>query len=300
MLCDSAVYSLQHVPTGATIEWDFERYTGSEAFNKFPFIIGSGQRTKEVVFKRGTQITYGGTQPPEIPALPMPYSIEGNVINSNSTIEPYQGTRSIYAHITFNGNRYTLEKEVYMPKYMGYGEGNPLRPNTPYLFSLKYPVESNWESNVEWIISDINGTYKRYGNSAVINTGNSIAISMIAKHIVSCSDAESDTLFLQVIPDVNMTFANPASGNVEINVVASGDVYGNYNIQTMSTQSTTPYMGAYRLELWHEMYGKVREMDVPENTPTVTMNVDGLSSGIYILRLIIDNEVIETSQMIIK
>ena len=59
-------------------------------------------------------------------------------------------------------------------------------------------------------------------------------------------------------------------------------------------------MGAYRLELWHEMYGKVREMDLPENTPTVTMNVDGLSSGIYILRLIVDNQLIETSQMIIK
>ncbi len=44
----------------------------------------------------------------------------------------------------------------------------------------------------------------------------------------------------------------------------------------------------------------MREIDVPENTPTVTMNVDGLNSGIYILRLIVDNQLIQTSQMIIK
>jgi hypothetical protein len=183
---------------------------------------------------------------------------------------------------------------------MGYGEGNPLRPNTPYLFSLKYPVESNWESNVEWTISDINGTYTRYGNSTVVNTGNSIAISLIAKHLVDCNNTKSDTLFLQVIPNGGVIFQNPASGNVEISVIGGSADNEINNTQTLSINQSEPYMGAYRLELWHDIYGKVREMDVPENTPTVTMNVDGLSSGIYILRLIIDNQLIQTSQMIIK
>jgi hypothetical protein len=51
-------------------------------------------------------------------------------------------------------------------------------------------------------------------------------------------------------------------------------------------------MGTYRLELWHDLYGKVRKIDVAENTPTVTMNLDGLSSGVYVLRLIIDNQIV--------
>ena len=286
VLCDSAVYSLQHVPTAATIEWDFERYTGSEAYNKIPFIIGSGQGTANVIFKRGIQRSGGTSEPdPEIPAPPMPYPMVANSINSNILFAPYQGARRIYAHVTFNGNRYTLEKEIYMPKDlviddMGYGEGNPLRPNTPYLFSLKYPVESNWESNVEWTISDINETYTRYGNSTVVNTGNSIAISLIAKHLVDCNNTKSDTLFLQVIPNGGVIFQNPASGNVEISVIGGSADNEINNTQTLSINQSEPYMGAYRLELWHDIYGKVREMDVPENTPTVTMNVDGLSSGI--------------------
>ena len=55
-----------------------------------------------------------------------------------------------------------------------------------------------------------------------------------------------------------------------------------------------------RLELWHDVYGKVREMDVLENTSVVTMDLGGLTSGIYVLRLIVDNQIIETSQMTIK
>lgn len=72
-------------------------------------------------------------------------------------------------------------------------------------------------------------------------------------------------------------------------------------MQTMSVDNQqTPYMGAYRVELWHDIYGKVREMDVSENNPTITMNLEGLNSGVYVLRLIIDNQVEKTSQLIVK
>lgn len=53
---------------------------------------------------------------------------------------------------------------------------------------------------------------------------------------------------------------------------------------------------------WYEtldVYSKVREMDVPENNPTITMNLEGLNSGVYVLRLIIDNQTLEASQLII-
>ena len=97
-----------------------------------------------------------------------------------------------------------------------------------------------------------------------------------------------------------MTFTNPASGNVDVNVT-NGDASNESDAQTMSLNNQqTPYMGAYRLELWHDLYGKVREIDVAENTPTVTMNLDGLSSGVYVLRLIIDNQIITAEQLIVK
>ena len=45
---------------------------------------------------------------------------------------------------------------------------------------------------------------------------------------------------------------------------------------------------------------KVREMDVAENNPTIVMNLDGLNSGVYVLRLIIDNQIVEASQLIVR
>ncbi len=307
ILCDSAIYSVSNVPAGATIEWDYEEETGADAAYKTPFFIGSGQGTTNVVFKRGTQrtISNGVTPTPGIPILPTPNSINGNTTNSTIIFEPYQGARSIYAHITFNGNRYTLEKEVYMPEDLeiddlGYGQNNPLRPYSSYVFSLRNTVDSNWESNVKWTISDMNGTYTRYGNSVGISTGNSIAVSLRVEHISSCSDTKSDSKILPVTSNGGLIFQNPASGSVEISVVGGSVVGETADIQTIALNQPELYQGAYRLELWHAIHGKVREMDVSENTPTVIMNLDGLGSGVYVLRLVIDNQIVETSQMIIR
>ena len=41
-------------------------------------------------------------------------------------------------------------------------------------------------------------------------------------------------------------------------------------------------------------------MDVAENNPTVTMNLEGLNSGVYVMRLIIDNQTVEASQLIVR
>lgn len=97
-----------------------------------------------------------------------------------------------------------------------------------------------------------------------------------------------------------MIFQNPASGSVEISVVGGSVVGETADIQTIALNQPELYQGAYRLELWHAIHGKVREMDVSENTPTVIMNLDGLGSGVYVLRLVIDNQIVETSQMIIR
>ena len=126
-------------------------------------------------------------------------------------------------------------------------------------------------------------------------------LTVTATYLDGCGDEyESYTKTFSIVSAFNLTFANPASGSVEINVT-SGDVPDESGMQTMSVDNQqTPYMGAYRVELWHDIYGKVREMDVSENNPTITMNLEGLNSGVYVLRLIIDNQVVEASQLIVK
>ena len=46
-------------------------------------------------------------------------------------------------------------------------------------------------------------------------------------------------------------------------------------------------------------YG-IWNMDVAENNPTVTINLEGLNSGVYVMRLIIDNQTVEASQLIVR
>ena len=120
-------------------------------------------------------------------------------------------------------------------------------------------------------------------------------------YINGCNDEyESQTRTYSIVSLFNMTFTNPASGSVDVNVT-NGDASNESDVQTMSLNNQqTQYMGAYRLELWHDLYGKVREIDASENTPTVTMNLDGLNSGVYILRLVIDNQIVVAEQMIVK
>ena len=157
--------------------------------------------------------------------------------------------------------------------------------------------EIKWDIKIPGVAS-----YTIYGKSISLTPPNIGTATITATYINGCNDEYmSQTKTYKVQYGMIPFYANPVSGgSVEINIVnttASDAVNG---VQSIAMNQNEPYMGAYRLELWHEMYGKVREMDVPENTPTVTMNVDGLNSGIYILRLIVDNQLIETSQMIIK
>ncbi len=302
ILCDSAIYSVANVPAGATIEWGYE--PDSIPTMSTPFVIGEGQGTSSVWFKRGEKRTISsGVEPePGIPVRPTPTSVVPN--SQTLVIEPYRGVGRLYAKISSGNNTYRISKDVCMPQDMKiadteYGTAdNPLRPNRSYDFSLRHPVASAWESNVRWTISDMHGSRTATGNSVWVSTGNSIAVSLRVEFVGGCSDTGSDSKIFQVVSNVGLMFTNPATDFAEINVVGAEEY--DSDVRTMSLNTNTSYMGTYRLELWHDVYGKVREMDVAENTPSVTMNLAGLNSGIYVLRLIIDNQVVETSQMIIR
>lgn len=84
VLCDSAIYSLKHVPSNATIEWTYTRPSGIP-LTSVPLYIGSGQGTKAVYYKRGIKMT-GSTIPPglDIPVLPVSTT---NALNT----APYSG-----------------------------------------------------------------------------------------------------------------------------------------------------------------------------------------------------------------
>ena len=240
----------------------------------------------------------GITPPPGDPILPIaPLSTYPSVI-----VKPYSGAVTIKADVIFNSDTFSLSKEIYMPEKVviddSVADSVWYIGETKNLF-LKSP-------NTESVLDDIRWDIELPGESSRTIYGSSITLfpravgtaTITATYIYGCDDDyKSETKSYLVKSPFSLNFVNPASGSVEIDVVGGGDTEAQ---QTMSVSQNELYMGAYRLELWHDVYGKVREMDVSENTPTVTMNLDGLSSGIYVLRLIIDNQLIETSQMIIR
>ena len=301
ILCDSAIYSLKHIPSSnVTIEWTYTRPSGIP-LTSVPLYIGSGQGTKAVYYKRGIKMT-GSTIPPglDIPVLPVSTT---NALNT----APYSGFVTISAKVTLNGNTFTLSKEIYMPEKVVINDVNLGSLGVWYVgamqsITLQTPTDDAILEKIRWDIKHPNGnTQTAYGSSVVVRPDSKGTLTVTATYLDGCGDEyESYTKTFSIVSAFNLTFANPASGSVEINVT-SGDVPDESGMQTMSVDNQqTPYMGAYRVELWHDIYGKVREMEVPENNPTITMNLEGLNSGVYVLRLIIDNQVVEISQLIVK
>ena len=301
ILCDSSIYLLKHVPSEATIEWTYIRPSGLLA-TTVPLIIGSGQGTKAVCFKRGYKLVNedagGGVVTPEYPFVPAPTSARGYVQ------KPYSGFVEIQAKVTLNGETKTWRKTIYMPEKV---EMNTLSNNwfagAAKTITLKTPTDARVVNDITWNI-ELPGEfpYSVAGSSSItVTPRNGGTARFTATYMKGCNDEYmSHTKTYTVIKFPNLTYTNPASGSLEISVV-NGDAQDESGMRTMSINNQpTPYMGAYRVELWHDVYGKVKEMDVPENTPTITMNLEGLNSGVYVLRLIIDNQIVETSQLIVK
>lgn len=302
VLCDSAIYSLKHVPSNATIEWTYVG-AGNVSISGTPFYITSGQGTKNARYKRGSVLKNVIDIPG--PVNPFPWA------PLNQTAEPlalkyvpYEGTGTIKVNITFRGETYTLTKDVYMPGTveiddLGLGLNNPWIAGTRKVFTLASPTDIPNYSDVKWDVNIVGGnSFSSYGASVAITPSSNVTtVSITATYTRGCDGNNSHTITIPVTTRPSLSFANPASGSVEISVVEGNNAETQ---QTMSISQSAPYIGAYRLELWHDVYGKVRELDVPENTPTITMNLDGLNSGVYVLRLIIDNQIVETSQLIIK
>jgi M6 family metalloprotease-like protein len=303
ILCDSAIYSLKHVPSNANIQWSYIR-PSETPISTTPLLIGFGQGTKNVCFKRGNNISGVAINPPPgEPILPIvPLSNSSTIV-----ITPYSGTITIKADVSLNNDTFTLTKNIYMPEPVLINDslaGSQWRVGKKIQLSIKSPKDEIVnDTDIRWDIQMPGvAPYSICGKSISLTPPNIGTATITATYINGCNDEYmSQTKTYKVQYGMIPFYANPVSGgNVEISVTngnASDVVNG---VQSMAMNQSEPYMGAYRLELWHDIYGKVREMDVPENTPTVTMNVDGLNSGIYILRLIVDNQLIQTSQMIIK
>lgn len=286
--CDTAVYTLENVPAGATVKWDFSPRSSA----KMAFRIVRGQGTAQAVYKRGTVLT--GV--PVDTLRPIGGEIKAP---GRSITRPFSGSATVTATVTFNGRSHTVCKSVTLP---------PLK-------ATEKPFVDGWNSSLWYVgvshtlrvrncdsVPDGKLVWEVHlpGQSApMTHTGRSVTftpkqeglVTVVIANMEGCSAANVDTLSARVIQRPAISYANPApvSGSVDVLVASRTD-----GAATVSV----PYDGAYTLELWSELYGRVRTVE--SCVPTAQIPLGGLNAGTYFIKLLIGGEPVTTEQLIIK
>ena len=250
------IYSLKHVPSNATIEWTYVG-AGTISTSGTPFHITSGQGTKNARYKRGSVLKNIIDIPD--PVNPFPWTSTNQIVEPLAlTSVPYEGIGTIKVKITLNNETYTLTKDVYMPGKveiddLGLGLSNPWIAGMRKVFTLASPTDIPNYSDVKWDVNIVGGnSYSSYGASVAITPSSNVTtVSITATYTRGCDGNNSHTIIIPVTTRPSLSFANPASGSVEISVVEGNNAEAQ---QTMSINQNAPYIGAYRLELWHDVY----------------------------------------------
>ena len=310
MLCELETYTIEGLPKGATVEWDDGIIPGME-YLYFPVRIVEGQGTATATFRRGGRPLFQFN--PETGEM------------EEAGMDYYVGDWTIKASVTLNGNTYVMEKTLTMPDPEDELDMRIRDVNQTGLLPLMYfggatieltlrtPVDEETAQNIEWecvLEPDLDSTPASLGMTMTF-TGNSVEIPtplaftgtvrVTATNTAACNN--TGTFTTEVIASVMyIDFTNPASGSVDISVkeTAAGTQEGVAAMSADAEVYAEPYMGEYRLELWHEVYGMVREMDVEAGNPTVTMDLGGLTPGWYYVRLIADGEMKAVGKLMVR
>lgn len=290
LFCDTAVYSLENVPSGATVQWIV---TPTTRVKKAATIV-RGQGTSQVTLKRG--FTLGGIK---ADTLVRDTSIRVASLAAVNLRRPYSGNGSITAIVTFGGESYSVSADFTIPsqtateKPVVNGAYNSLwYVNISHTLSVRncdsVPNDKLlWEVHLPGQSTPLTQT----GRSVTFTPKSTGTVTVIIANMESCSASNVDTLTYRVIDRPSIRFVNPATAASSLDVAVSS---------TEDEQVTTvvPYDGEYTLELWSELLGCVRRVEA--NEPTTQISLSGLPTGIYFIKLIINDELVTTKQLIVR
>ncbi len=280
--CDTAVYTLENVPTGATIKW--KNYNTLQS--TYPYSIKRGQGTSRVVYKRGRK-GYDLSQHPNFVSL------------------DYTGSAVVSATVSFGGQSYTASKDVYIghvaPKIALYDSLGlhmvPSNAGTSYRMVVVNCADVP-DNDIHWVVSSSTQEFERLGRGRYFPLIISEPQTVTAE--VSCTtencglSTTTQTYYFRLpsgMSGASLAYQNPVSAGGMLDVSITRTDNGVAALQSSET-------ACYTLELWSELYGRVRTVDADE--PTTQIALQGLPAGTYFMKLIIDGEPVTTEQLIIK
>jgi len=304
-LCGTATYSVNNLPQDATITWSYDNMSAINLATSIPFVFVSGQGTGTLVVQQGTMRETGtvvGLKP-------------DGITKSSTSQVPYVGLRTLIATITLNGQTLVLSKDVYIGPYTPvqglYNMNNQQvsSGNVGVNYNFKVINANDYSATpatpsypgFEWLITTTanSNTMIWAGASMPYITSTPQTLTTKVRYSCDCGTTVYNTKnFSFTGSNFVLLYPNPASGNVDVTVeqeiipVSDNDLT-NYVMQP----SIEPYQGAYTLQLWSST---ALLQTINSNTPTTQISLSGLLPDIYYLRLIIDNQVVTTSQLIVN
>jgi len=302
-LCGSATYSVNNLPQGATVTWSYDNMpSGTPLPSSIPFVFVSGQGTGTLVVQQGTMpgglvLGFREDEETRLPKV------------------PYVGGRTLIATVTLNGQTLVLEKDIYIGPYtpvQGLYNSNNQQVASGQVgvsYDLKVINANNYSGTpagtsqgFEWLI-----TTTAHSNT-MIDAGASVSfiamtpqtITTKVRYVCDCGTTVYNSKsfsFSAKSGGFILSHQNPASGSVEVvveqEIFSEDDGTRNY----VASASREPYQGAYTLQLWSNT---APLQTINRNTPITQISLSGMLPGVYFLVLIIDNQAVATSQLIVN
>lgn len=316
-ICKEGVYQVNGLPSQTNLSWSYYAHNSNDKglpitlpphyslYAPMYYYPEYNKNKHSALFKRGKMRQKKDN-----------VNLSDYAIGIQDTIVPYTGNVTIYADIRYplgmiHPNNKRISKTIFVgntipsivicaPKYHQI-IAQPYT-DTDYTIEVRFPTSIHIESNasIEWEISSLFPS----SYTTIIESGHSFKF-----HVSKIPNYESQTILIKVrytsrecgltewfsktftFVDKNayyMTFSNPASNNTEISVFKGNDDHSSYNI---------PYEGNYEIELWND-YGMIKK--IYNNTHKSNLPLGGLIQGVYYIRLIINGQLMESKQIIVK
>ena len=224
---------------------------------------------------------------------------------------PYSGFAELRPQVSYQNKFVRIEKEIYVEEqldpgisaYISFfpelGEGSDnLLVGTPYYFkSALFPDEDE----LEWTIITAGDTITGIGRQTDTITArrDSIFVSVYNPNTDECLNTALCTKLFTTMEFIGMDFANPANEVVDIQVVHELPVDESqmYSLRARGMQALL-YEGECEVELWDMYHGKLRS--VSGTGGYVQMPLQGIASGNYVLRLIVNEKQVDSKPLMIR
>lgn len=115
-----------------------------------------------------------------------------------------------------------------------------------------------------------------------------------------CGQNRFDYVEYNVYSKFIFTYTNPSTDLLEGYVYKEEENNNTTNFKTMTLSSKEIYFGKYDIELFNEQTGHYKKYSFPENSTNVNISLVNMVKGQYIVRLIIENQIVQVSNLLIK